>query len=68
MTRRPPGPRVVIFDAFNTLVRPVPGFENTFTAVTRLGVADPTSVMAMLQSESDGLDHRQWSSREEYSN
>lgn len=70
MTRRPPGPRVVIFDAFNTLVRPVPGFENTFTeALARLGVADPTSVMAMLQSASDGLDHRQWSqSREEYSN
>jgi putative hydrolase of the HAD superfamily len=59
---------MVIFDAFNTLVRPKSGFENTFTAaLVDLGVQASAAVMALLQSASEGLDHRQWStSRDDY--
>lgn len=61
-------PRLVIFDAFNTLVRPKAGFENTFTAaLLGLGVEVSAAVMNLLQSASEGLDHRQWStSRDDY--
>ena|SRR5215475_11156209 len=61
-------PRLVIFDAFNTLVRPKAGFENTFTAaLVGLGVEVSAAVMNLLQSASEGLDHRQWStSRDDY--
>jgi putative hydrolase of the HAD superfamily len=61
-------PRLVIFDAFNTLVRPLFGFENTFAAaLAGLGVEASAAVMALLQSASEGLDHRQWStSRDDY--
>jgi putative hydrolase of the HAD superfamily len=61
-------PRLVIFDAFNTLVRPIAGFENTFAAaLVGLGVEVSAAVMALLQSASEGLDHRQWSiSRDDY--
>jgi putative hydrolase of the HAD superfamily len=58
----------VIFDAFNTLVKPVRGFERTFVdALSRIGIDGSAAVMAHLQSVSAGLDHRQWStSRDEY--
>ena len=69
MSGRPGSPALVIFDAFKTLVRPVPGFENTFTtALAALGVRSSSSVIADLQSASEGLDHWRWSgSREAYS-
>ncbi|HEX2317921.1 MAG TPA: hypothetical protein VHJ18_02960 [Streptosporangiaceae bacterium] len=68
MIHRPCTPKLVIFDAF-TLVHPVSGFESTFTAaLTTLGVAATDSVMSMLQSASEGLDHTRWSkSRKDYS-
>jgi putative hydrolase of the HAD superfamily len=60
--------RLVIFDAFNTLVRPVPGLENTFvTALGNAGIDATPAVMARLQSASAGLEHREWSrSRADY--
>jgi putative hydrolase of the HAD superfamily len=61
-------PRLVIFDAFNTLVRPIAGCENTFAAaLIAMGLEVSAAVMALLQSASEGLDHRQWStSRDGY--
>jgi putative hydrolase of the HAD superfamily len=61
-------PKLVIFDAFNTLVRPVPGFEETFAeALTSLGIDASRAVLARLQVASAGLDHRRWSrSRDDY--
>lgn len=55
-------PKLVIFDAFNTLVRPVAGKENTFAeALASLGIDASPRSLARLQSASAGLDHRQWS-------
>jgi putative hydrolase of the HAD superfamily len=61
-------PKLVIFDAFNTLVRPVPGFEETFAeALTSFGIEPSRAVLARLQVASAGLDHRRWSrSRDHY--
>ena len=58
----------MIFDAFNTLVRPVPGFEQTFAdALAGIGIDASPAIMAQLQSASAGLDHHRWSaSREDY--
>lgn len=54
--------KLVIFDAFNTLVRPVPGAEQTFAArLARAGLASSPAALAQLQRASQGLDHRQWS-------
>jgi len=61
-------PKLVIFDAFNTLVRPVAGFEETFAdALTSIGIESSRAVLARLQVASAGLDHRRWSrSRDDY--
>jgi putative hydrolase of the HAD superfamily len=61
-------PKLVIFDAFNTLVRPAAGFEGTFAeGLAALGVEASPEIFAHLQSASSGLDHRRWSrSREDY--
>ena len=62
------GPKLVIFDAFNTLVRPLAGYEETFAqALAAVGVASSPAMMARLQAASAGLDHRRWSrSRNDY--
>src|SRR5215469_14305448 len=61
-------PKLVIFDAFNTLVRPVAGFEETFAdALTSIGIESSRAMLARLQVASAGLDHRRWSrSRDDY--
>jgi putative hydrolase of the HAD superfamily len=62
--RRPQPPRcaLAIFDAFNTIVRPVAGAANTFAAGLRAaGIEVSAAMMGRLQSASAGLDHRAWS-------
>jgi putative hydrolase of the HAD superfamily len=61
-------PKLVVFDAFNTLVRPVAGSEGTFVeALAELGVAASPEAMRRLQAASAGIDHRRWSrSRDDY--
>ena len=68
MAASPRRPKLVIFDAFNTLVRPVAGFEGTFAqALVAFGIDASPEIMARLQSASAGLDHRRWStSRDDY--
>jgi putative hydrolase of the HAD superfamily len=60
--------RVVIFDAFNTLVRPVAGASGTFgEALERADIAPTPEMLARLQRASAGLDHRDRSrNRSEY--
>lgn len=61
-------PELVIFDAFNTLVRPVAGSEGTFAAaLAAAGISASPEIMARLQHASAGLEHRRWSmSRDSY--
>jgi putative hydrolase of the HAD superfamily len=60
--------KLVIFDAFNTIVRPLAGFEETFAqGLKALGIKSSPAMMAHLQAASAGLDHRRWSrSRSDY--
>lgn len=68
MTARPRSPRLVIFDAFNTLVRSVTGAEDTFAlALQARGLQASPELMARLQAAASGVEHRRWSiSRETY--
>jgi putative hydrolase of the HAD superfamily len=61
-------PKLVIFDAFNTLVRPLAGYEKTFAlALAAIGIESSPAILARLQAASAGLDHRRWSrSRDDY--
>lgn len=57
-----PRPKLAIFDAFNTLVRPVAGFEAAFAhALAAIGIEPSEALIARLQAASSGLDHRRWS-------
>jgi putative hydrolase of the HAD superfamily len=62
------GPRLVIFDAFNTLVTARRGSTRTFLdGLAKAGVDATGSALAELQRASEGLDHSAWSaSRESY--
>src|SRR4029079_6363389 len=59
MSTPPPpwSPRLVIFDVFNTLVRPAPGYENSFADGLRArGIEPNDNLLRQLQSSSEGLD------------
>lgn len=60
--------RLVIFDAFNTLVTARPGSAATFLdGLTSAGLDASPSLLAELQAASEGLDHSAWSaSRQSY--
>jgi putative hydrolase of the HAD superfamily len=60
--------RLVIFDAFNTLVTARPGSTATFLdGLTSAGLDASPSLLAELQAASEGLDHSAWSaSRQSY--
>jgi putative hydrolase of the HAD superfamily len=60
--------RLVIFDAFNTLVTARPGSTATFLdGLTSAGLDASHSLLAELQAASEGLDHSAWSaSRRSY--
>src|SRR5689334_12858699 len=60
--------RLVIFDAFNTLVTARPGSVATFLdGLTRAGLDASPSLLAEFQVASEGLDHSAWSaSRRSY--
>lgn len=62
------GDRLVIFDAFNTLVTPRLGSENTFLAgLTQAGLEATQAAIDCLVAASEGLDHAEWSaSRRSY--
>lgn len=64
----PWSPRLVIFDVFNTLVRPAPECESTFADGLRtLGVEPEDDLLRLLQSSSEGVDHSHVStSRHDY--
>jgi putative hydrolase of the HAD superfamily len=60
--------RLVIFDAFNTLVTARPGSTATFIdGLTGAGLDASPSLLAEFQAASEGLDHSAWSaSRQSY--
>jgi FMN phosphatase YigB (HAD superfamily) len=60
--------RLVIFDAFNTLVTARPGSTATFLdGLARAGLDVSPSLLAEFQAASEGLDHSAWSaSRQSY--